>query len=67
MPMTEQPRPSTVGLLLTILAVVLLGSGLILAQSSSGSGQGNNWTAPRTAWGDPDLQGKWTFATTGTP
>lgn len=65
--MTEQPRPCTVGLLLTVFTVVLLGSGVILAQSSSGSGQGNNWTAPRTAWGDPDLQGKWTFATTGTP
>ena len=56
--MTEHPRLSTVGLLAAILAIATLTSGLVLAQTS--------WTAPRTAWGDPDLQGKWTFASTGT-
>src|SRR5579864_2454999 len=24
----------------------------------------NNYTVPRTAWGDPDLQGVWSYATT---
>ena len=57
--MTEHPRLSTVGLLAAILAIATLTSGLVLAQTS--------WTAPRTAWDDPDLQGKWTFAITGTP
>ena len=64
--MTSQPRLS--GLLAVFLAIIMLASGLAVAQSFARVGaQGNSWTAPRTAWGDPDLQGKWTFASTGTP
>ena len=66
--MTKQSRLSALGLPAVLVAIVMLASGLAVAQSSSGSGaQANDWTAPRTAWGDPDLQGKWTFASTGTP
>ena len=28
------------------------------------AGQAGNWSAPRTPWGDPDLQGVWTNTTT---
>ena len=28
------------------------------------AGQAGNWSAPRTPWGDPDLQGLWTNTTT---
>ena len=64
--MTSQPRLS--GLLAVFLAIIMLASGLAVAQSFTRVGaQANSWTAPRTAWGDPDLQGKWTFASTGTP
>lgn len=66
--MTNQSRLSTAGPLAAIVAIAMLSSGLVIAQSSSGAGaQVGDWTAPRTAWGDPDLQGKWTFASTGTP
>ena len=27
------------------------------------SGGGRRWTSPRTPWGEPDLQGKWSYAT----
>src|SRR4051794_23984952 len=27
------------------------------------SGGGRRWTPPRTPWGEPDLQGKWSYAT----
>ena len=64
--MTSQPRLS--GLLAVFLAIIMLASGLAVARSFTRVGaQANSWTAPRTAWGDPDLQGKWTFASTGTP
>jgi len=36
-----------------------------LAQAPASTGAG--WTVARTAWGDPDLQGKWAVADTGTP
>ena len=28
--------------------------------AQGGSGSGDDWTTPRTPWGDPDLQGVWT-------
>ena len=28
------------------------------------AGESSAWTSPRTAWGDPDLQGRWTNTTT---
>jgi hypothetical protein len=38
-----------------------------LAAQGQSSGGRPGWTAPKTAWGDPDLQGKWSMAETGTP
>jgi hypothetical protein len=50
--------------------VVLLvgGTCLILpicasSQTSASSASPSNWTAPRTAWGDPDLEGVWNNGT----
>ena len=42
--------------------VVALAAGLLLAPALAGA-QDENWTAPRTAWGTPDLQGVWDFST----
>ena len=49
-----------VGFLLVVLAA--------LAATASAAGQTrgsapDGWTAPRTAWGDPDLQGQWNSQT----
>ena len=32
--------------------------------SKAATGAAANWTPPRTPWGDPDLQGIWSYATT---
>ena len=39
----------------------LVGAGIVAVLSAAVSAQpaAGNYTAPRTAWGDPDLQGKW--------
>jgi hypothetical protein len=58
-----------------ILAVVVtgvtqatwLGSASPAAQGQTPTGATTKWTVGRTAWGDPDLQGKWAVADTGTP
>jgi hypothetical protein len=58
-----------------ILAVVVAGvtqttwrgSASLAAQGQTPSGTTTKWTVGRTAWGDPDLQGKWAVADTGTP
>ncbi len=39
---------------------------LLLAAGPS-TGQTTDGTRPRTAWGEPDLQGIWTNATTNSP
>ena len=44
-----------------VLAVTVAAS-LLLAPALAGA-QAENWTAPRTAWGAPDLQGVWDFRT----
>ena len=44
---------------LTVVVVsAMLASGTAMAQP-----QAENWTAPRTSWGTPDLQGVWDFRT----
>ena len=52
-------RPRTC---LTLAVAALLGAGTALAQPAAVAGDG--WPAPRTPWGDPDLQGVWTNTTT---
>lgn len=47
-------RPFIVALL------VLIASAITIHAQHSGSAPSSSWTAPRTAWGDPDLQGNYT-------
>ena len=52
------------------LAFVALAVGFtVLPEVVQGSAasQAEDWTVPRTQWGDPDLQGIWTNENTGTP
>src|SRR3954451_10415825 len=44
-----------------VAAIALLAScgGGSAPSASSASAADRTWTAPRTAWGDPDLQGMW--------
>ena len=44
----------------TLIIVLLIAGGSLPALAQQGRRQ---WTAPRTAWGDPDLQGTWTNET----
>ena len=47
---------------LTLAVAALLAAGTAWAQPAAVAGGG--WQAPRTPWGDPDLQGVWTNTTT---
>jgi len=47
---------ASLAILTTLIAAVAF------AQASGGGAQ-RRWTPPRTAWGEPDLQGKWSYAT----
>jgi hypothetical protein len=40
-----------------IVAICAIAAGTAFAQAKA---PGRNWTPPKTAWGDPDLQGVWT-------
>ena len=44
-----------------------LSSRSVAAQGQAGAGAAAKAAVARTAWGDPDLQGKWAVAETGTP
>ena len=46
---------------LSAAAIALL---LAAAPAAGQPASGGDWTAPRTPWGDPDLQGLWNNATT---
>lgn len=58
-------RWAFVSVALGTLAGVMVTTG-VSAQSGSPSSESRAWTAPRTSWGHPDLQGVWD-PTTGTP
>ena len=49
-----------------VMQAASLGSGSPAAQGQTSSSGTTKWTLARTAWGDPDLQGKWAVAETGT-
>ncbi len=43
-----------------LISVALLTIGLLHAQAPSSNARGSSYSAPRTPWGDPDLQGTYT-------
>jgi len=43
--------------LVCIVTLYAIAAGTAFAQAKA---LGRNWTPPKTAWGDPDLQGVWT-------
>src|SRR5215510_13141344 len=47
----------TLPLILSLAAVTSSGAQTRPAAKSAGSDSKSKWTAPRTAWGDPDLNG----------
>lgn len=50
-----------------IVGSLATGAAVVVMTAVSLSGQGSSWTAPRTPWGDPDIQGIWTNERTNTP
>ena len=53
-----------------VVAGAMLVSSLGIGSVGAGSvhpGGATKWTVGRTAWGDPEFQGKWAIAETGTP
>ena len=58
-----------IGALAVVVMIVLLGSLPLAGQekaaatTTKGVTDTTNWTMPRTAWGDPDLQGIYTYST----
>jgi hypothetical protein len=50
-----------------VLQAASTGFGSLSAQGQPSAGTTSKWTVAKTAWGDPDLQGKWAMADTGTP
>ena len=57
----EQMNHRRLAAWLAVTALVLLTPAGGAAQTA---GAADGWSAPRTAWGDPDLQGSWTNTTT---
>ena len=47
--------------LLSLLTVVLAVATLAQGPTGGEGGQSDAWTAPRTPWGEPDLQGVWRY------
>jgi hypothetical protein len=50
-----------------VIQAISTGSSSLVAQGQTTTGAAAKWAVPRTAWGHPDLQGKWAMADTGTP
>ena len=56
--MKRHPRRRSIASAAAVVALALA------AAPAAGQPGGGDWTAPRTPWGDPDLQGLWNNATT---
>jgi hypothetical protein len=57
---------ASVGILTASIVVVSLAWAPVAGQSPTRAqtdARSKKWTQPRTAWGEPDLQGKWSYAT----
>jgi hypothetical protein len=58
----------SIGVLAAVTAIVALipelAAGQVQTRAAKPAAAASKWTAPRTPWGDPDLQGNWTNATT---
>ena len=62
-------KSAQLGSTTALIAGIALAVGFEMAraQAQAPANTGAGWAVPRTAWGDPDLQGKWAVAETGTP
>src|SRR5262245_2718654 len=61
---TRASAPRTAGWFLGSLAGLIVVASGPASPKLAGFGQSERgWTPPRTAWGDPDLQGVWNYAT----
>jgi hypothetical protein len=58
---------SAVALMTGTATTISIGSGFAAAQSQTSTAPTTKWALARTAWGDPDLQGKWLVADAGAP
>jgi hypothetical protein len=52
-----------VGVVVAVFAVVSLGAVPASQAQTATQGSGDSWAAPLTPWGEPDLQGVWSYAT----
>lgn len=51
------------GILLILVPLAALAQRAPARLPANGAGAANDWSAPRTPWGDPDLQGVWNNST----
>ena len=57
---------ASLGALVAVIVVVSLAPVPVAGQAQTAAAttaEADTWTLPRTAWGDPDLQGVWSYAT----
>ena len=55
---------AVVGAFMNVIILMVLAQVLVAAQTKpTATTPAKAWTQPQTAWGDPDLQGVYTFAT----
>src|ERR1700693_249515 len=54
---------ASLGILTALIVVVSLALVPVAGQSPTARAAAKKWNPPRTAWGEPDLQGKWSYAT----